>query len=195
VRHHHHHARSVLVALLAAVALMLGLATPAAGQATTSDPYGSTVPPTEPPGDPSCEVDSAVGATVTGSIAGLTAGTEVDLVLGGEVLATLVAGSDGVAEFSVDVPGLAGVLVAVGVTFNVECDDPGEVLGETEERPGTENGGGGVLGSGNDNSSGGGALARTGATIVPLVVLALIALAVGAYLRKRSRSREGHLAV
>lgn len=196
---HHLRLRSAALAVVAAIVLLAGLSTPAAGQATTSDPYGPTVPPTEPPGDPSCSVDGATGATVSGSIAGLEAGAEVDLVVGGQVLATLLADGDGTADFSVAIPdGLGGVLVAVGVTFNVECDDPGAVLGETEERPqGGTDGGSGVLGSGTDNDGGSGSrsLARTGATIVPLVVLALIALAVGAYLRKRSRDRQGHLAV
>jgi hypothetical protein len=194
--------RSVLVALVA-VGALLGGGAPAAGQATTSDPYGPTVPPTEPPGDPSCSVDDAsvdVGGTVTGSIVGLEAGAEVDLTLLGQVLATVVADADGEATFAVTVPEIAGVglLVAVGVTFNVDCGelDPGGVLGEGTDRPGGEGGSGGsdVAGAGADRSggsgssgSGSGALARTGTTLVPLVVLALLALALGAYLRRRTR--------
>ncbi|HEX7133614.1 MAG TPA: hypothetical protein VF228_13645 [Iamia sp.] len=206
--HPHTRLRSVLLVL--AAALVLGLGAPAAGQATTSDPYGPTVPPTEPPGDPTCTIDDAgveVGGTVTGSIAGVEAGAEVELTLGGESVATLVADAEGNAAFSF-VLAEVGALVAVGVTFNVDCGelDPGAVLGEGVDRPGTEtgpgaSGGSGVLGTGSDagggTGSGGsgsgsssGGLARTGATLLPLVVLALVALAVGAYLRKRSRGRR-----
>jgi hypothetical protein len=154
---------------------------------------------------------------VSGSIAGLEAGAEVDLVVAGQVLDTLEADADGVIEFSLDVGDLAGALVAVGVTFNVECGDSA-VLGEGVDRPGASPGaapgagpgsGSDVLGSGTTggpgsssgasggsaDGSGSGALARTGVTIAPLVVLALIALAVGAYLRRRSRDRQGRLAV
>lgn len=194
-----------LFAVLAVASSLLVLAGPAAGQATTSDPYGPTVPPTEPPGDPSCTVDDTqveAGATVNGTIVGLEAGAEVDLTLLGQVLATVVADADGEATFSIVVPEIAGisVLVAVGATFNVDCGelDPGEVLGENEERPaaevpgGSDVSGGGASGDGGGaaNDGSGGGLARTGATLLPLVVLALIALAVGAYLRRRSRERR-----
>ena len=199
---HHTRVLSALLALAAAAVLVLGAGGPAGAQATTSDPYGPTVPPTEPPGDPTCSIDEtqvAVGGTVTGSITGLEAGAEVDLTILGQVLDTVVADADGEAEFSVVVPEIAGIeaVVAVGVTFNVDCGevDPGAVLGENEERPGGGTGNGtdtGVLGNGanRDGGSGSGGLARTGATLLPLVALALVALALGAYLRRRSRERR-----
>jgi len=201
VRHHIRN-RSVLAGFVIAVALLLGVGSPAAGQAPTSDPYGSTIPPTEPPGDPSCTVDATqveVGGTVTGSIAGVAAGSEITLTLGGGEVATVVADGNGEGTFSFTVPEIAGIeaLVAVGVTFNVDCGelDPGEVLGETEERPGgaTPGGGSDVLGGGTARDGGGGSgsggLARTGATLLPLVVIALLLLLVGAAVRRRSRER------
>lgn len=199
--------RTVIIVLVFVCALA-GLGPPAAGQATTSDPYGSTVPPTEPPGDPSCSVADTqveVGGTVTGEVVGLEAGTEVDLTLLGQVLETVVADADGTAEFSFTVPEIAGIsaLVAVGVTFNVACGDldPGAVLGENEERPetGAPGSGPGVSGGSGDDTAVLGArtdrgddglLARTGTTLLPLVVLALLALALGAYLRRRSHQRR-----
>ncbi|HEV7723146.1 MAG TPA: hypothetical protein VGO60_17780 [Iamia sp.] len=199
---HHHRNRSVLAGLVIAVALLLGVGAPAAGQATTSDPYGSTIPPTEPPGDPTCTVDATqieVGGTVTGSIAGVAAGSEITLTLGGGEVATVVADGNGEGTFSFTVPEIGGIeaLVAVGVTFNVDCGelDPGEVLGETEERPGgvTPGGGSDVQGGGpsrdggSGSGSGSGGLARTGATLLPLVVIALLLLLVGAAVRRRSR--------
>ncbi|HMJ77626.1 MAG TPA: hypothetical protein VK507_16725 [Iamia sp.] len=195
---HHIRNRSVLAGFAIAVALLLGAGTPAAGQATTSDPYGSTIPPTEPPGDPSCTVDETqveVGGTVTGTIAGVAAGSEITLTLGGGEVATVVADGNGEGTFSFTVPEIGGIeaLVAVGVTFNVDCGelDPGEVLGETEERPGrgTPGGGSDGLGSGSSRDGGSGGLARTGTALLPLVIVALLLLLVGAAVRRRSRVR------
>lgn len=201
---HHLRIRSAALAVVAATSLLVGLGPPATGQSTTSDPYGSTVPPTEPPGDPTCTIDQTqveVGGTVTGTIVGLEAGAEVDLTIAGEVLATVVADAAGEADFSLVVPEIAEttVVIAVGVTFNVECGevDPGAVLGATEEQTGggAETASGGEVGSETadgsdaDSDSGSDTLARTGTTVLPLVALGLIALAVGAYLRRRSRAR------
>lgn len=205
---HHLQPRSVLLAVVTATALLVLAAAPAGAQATTSDPYGPTVPPTEPPGDPTCSIDGT-GATVTGSIAGLEAGAEVDLTVLGEVVATVVADASGQADFTFATPAVAGVaaVVAVGVTFNVDCGEVGDedVLGEGTDRPGESAGedpgtavaGGGAsrdggsgaagTGSGTGSDAGSGPLARTGTVLAPLVALALVALAVGAYLRRRAR--------
>lgn len=216
-------ARSVVVALGLALAVPLGLGAglPAAGQTPTADPYGSTIPPTAPPIDPTCVLDGTevgAGATLTGTVAGLEAGAEVEMLLGALDLETVIADADGNADFSIVLPeAIDASLVAVGVTFTVECgegidvdlDGEVDVLGAAADRPGADGTGGSgggpgaevqgadvsraggdvTAGSSRSSASGSGALARTGAVVVPLLACGLVALVVGAALRRRGRAR------
>jgi hypothetical protein len=240
--------RSALVAFGVTLAVLLGLGLgvglPAAGQATTSDPYGSTIPPTEPPGDPLCLLDGtqvAAGATVTGLLSGLEAGATVDVVLGALDVGEVDADESGTAAFSFVVPAGSDdeAVVAVGVTFTVECglgvevdadgnvgvlsravsgDAPagggeGPAAGGTPDAealagavdPGTEvlaaevvrlapvatapASTPGAAATPSGRGAGSGALARTGAVVVPLLACGVVALVVGAALRRRSRAR------
>lgn len=169
----------LMVGLLAA----LGLAMPTVAGAQ-EDPYGGTSTSTTQPGDdPVCTLDETevqVGASASGTVAGLEVGAEVEIRFDGDVVDQVVADDSGSALFSFPVPDVAAgtyEVVAVGATFSVICG--GEAL--TVLAAGA---GGGDRPGGQD---GGSSLARTGADLAPLIALAAALIALGVYLRRRSR--------
>lgn len=185
--------------LVACALALLALVAPAGAQ----EPYGPTTTTTAPPPEPECKVlttEVELGGSVAGQIFGAPVGEVLQITFGGEVLGEVEVTEEGAAtEFSVILPdegGGADVLVVVGATVNVECALTG-VLGEEVDRPGEGGPGGpgssdGGAGLGEDASgsgSAGGVLARTGENLPLLVALALGLLALGAYLRHRSRTR------
>lgn len=196
--HHQPRSRPVVFAILLAVTAVLAVGGPVGAQSPTSDPYGPTIPPTAPDLDAICVIDDAqveVGATVTGSIAGAGADADVSIRLAGSEVAQVTTDAAGEGDFSFTVPQLDDGtydLVAVGVTFTTTCrsvDGAGlEIPGGGAGRPSDDHGGAGA-GGGAGSGSDGGALARTGATVLPLALAGLALLLVGAALRRRSRGR------
>jgi hypothetical protein len=186
-----------LVVVAGCLALLFGLVTtrPAA-----SEPAGVTCLPDDPYGClettttlasgsiPTCEVSvpsAAVGARVDVTIDDVPSGLTVTLSLGGQVVDTKVSGASaaGVADvhFSFIVPSLPPgkyTLVATGAGFSVTCL-PGvgfEVLANTLTQAPRSSGG-----------SGGGSLARTGFTVLGLLLLAALLLLGGRVLVSRAR--------
>jgi hypothetical protein len=202
----HRFDRSPLVAALAGVVvgvtLLLGVSTTAASAQTPtttcqpSDPYGcmGTTSTTAPGVVPSCTVSTsvaAVGNRVDVTITNVPDGKTIDLNLGGRIVASGTAGassaevsaagteshSDVALSFVVpDLPPGKYALVATGAGFNCECLGGGgfEVLAA-----GTAAGSGRNARSGGSVAGTGGNLARTGTTVVGLLLAAGVLLVVG----------------
>ena len=178
----HHTVRRLLMMVGLLVALGLAMPTVAGAQ---DDPYGGTsTSTTQPDANPVCTLDGTevqVGASASGTVAGLEVGAEVEIRFDGDVVDQVVADDSGSAAFSFAVPDVAAgtyEVVAVGATFSVICGgEPLTVLAA----------GAGPTGSGPGGQDGGSSLARTGADLAPLIALAAALIALGVYLRRRSR--------
>lgn len=174
--------------LLLLVFGVVTLIAPAAG-AQADDPYGSTSTTAPVGSDVSCNVEpseGAPGATVTATVDGVAFGSRVQINFDGEVVASAAAPSavqsattSVQTSFSVPTRTPGSYLVtAVGPDFTVPCGPDVD-------------GGFAVLAAADATTTGdSGALAFTGFNLLLVVLVGLVAVAVGVLIVSRSRRRS-----
>ena len=201
-----------LVSLGLAAVVVLVAGCPVAAQG----PYGGTsTTAVEASETPRCDLDQssgAVGSAVDGTVTGVEPGVELDVFFAGTLVTETTAGdapSGARTAFRFTVPDVDSgeyQVVVVGTTFNVSCEGPdgegtflvsGEVLSgganrdgaDADRRSDPEVAGSVDVRTGVDAGPRGRGLPFTGASILGLVVLGVVLVAVGWFLRRRAGLR------